>query len=95
MPLIRCILTMLGLRRPLHFYWIGEESEVYVAHSLQEALDEFAQPEDLEERAYGELDRRTVMHFRDEETGQPRVATLAELGWECRVVPNIVLSQYC
>ncbi|ULR75099.1 hypothetical protein JC1_27 [Burkholderia phage JC1] len=83
-----------ALLRPephVRFFWIGEESEIYVAHSLQEALDAFAQPEDLEERAYGEVSRYRTVYS---ETGEARIATLEEMARDC-CVPNILLSQYC
>lgn len=87
-----------ALLRPeprLRFFWIGEETEIYVARSLDEALDAFAQPDDLIDRAWGEVSRHRTVCYRDEETGETKIATLEEMGRECRVLPNQLLSQYC
>jgi hypothetical protein len=86
-----------ALLRPeprLRFFWIGEESEIYVARSLDEALEAFAQPEDIAERAYGPVSRHYTVCYRDEETGETRIETLEEMARGC-VVPNLLLSQYC
>lgn len=78
----------------VRFFWIGEETEIYVARSLDEALDAFAQPEDIADQAYGEVSRYRTVCYRDEETGETRIATLEEIAREC-VIPNLLLSQYC
>jgi hypothetical protein len=86
-----------ALLRPeprLRFFWIGEETEIFVAHSLDEALEAFAQPEDIADRAYGPVSRYRTVCYRDEETGETRIETLEEMARGC-VVPNLLLSQYC
>ncbi|CAB3972279.1 MULTISPECIES: hypothetical protein [Burkholderia] len=77
----------------LRFFWIGEKSEIFVAHSLKEALDAFAQPDDLKDRAYGEVNRYRTVFYHDE-AGEMRVGTLEEIARGCRV-PNLLMSQYC
>ncbi|ACR15018.1 hypothetical protein BcepIL02_gp25 [Burkholderia phage BcepIL02] len=87
-----------ALLRPeplLHFYWIGEKSEVFVARSLDEALDAFAQPDDLIDRAWGPVSRYYTVCYRVEETGETRIETLEEMARGCRVLPTQLLSQYC
>ncbi|AOJ09635.1 hypothetical protein [Burkholderia mayonis] len=81
-------------KRRVRFFWIGEESEVYVARSLEEALEAFAQPEDIADQAYGEVSRYRTVCCRHEETGETRIETLEEMAREC-VIPNLLLSQYC
>lgn len=96
--LTRVFRALFPKRAPqLRYFWIGETSEVYVAYSLQQALDAFAQPEDLEELEYGELSDDEVhceRYMRNDETGEFVHTSLAKEGSECRVIPNIVMTAY-
>ncbi|AEZ50843.1 hypothetical protein DC1_00025 [Burkholderia phage DC1] len=88
------IRALLHIEPRLRFYWIGEETEIFVARSLEEALEAFAQPEDIAEQAYGEVSPYRTVCYRVEETGETRIETLEEMARGC-VVPNLLLSQYC
>lgn len=85
-------------RQPrLRFFWIGEETEIFVAYSLEQAINAFVEPEDRDDTEYGELSEQAIhrpIYARDDETGRFAWTTIAEEGASCRVIPNCVLSSY-
>jgi hypothetical protein len=83
-------------RAPTHvrFYWIGEPTEVFAALSLEQALAQFADPEDIEDGRYGEVNGWRKQTLRVERTGKTITACLYELVRDFEQYPQQILSQY-
>jgi len=79
----------------VHFYWIGEPTEVFAAESLEQALKHFADQWVLDEKAYGVVNGWRPVAVRDAQTGEIVITSLHELAEHFEQYPQQILSQYC